>query len=971
MTPVVGLCLFAAVLCGTIVNTDGKFLPDIRLPKSILPEHYSIGIIPDIHQGNADIEGFVHLDFFVQSPTDRIVMHAVNLTLNEESIVVNQLPSKAMEIMQENDVSKISSTGISEKSKMLKVLRPVSYDVEKEFAIIHLGSKLEENRRYRVSLNYSGSLAKNLKGFYGSEYLDRKSKTKKWVGVTQFEPTSARLAFPCLDEPAMKATFTMSIGRRTNYTSLSNMPLVKSEPMSNKEGWFWDFYEKSVPMSTYLIACLVSEFSFRQARPVIRKDSDNQSTQNVTDIRIWARADAIDQVDLAVKVTPNMLEFLEEYFQVSFPLPKIDLVGLPDFSSGAMENWGLVTYRETTLLVNPKSAAVRDEMNVERVIAHELAHQWFGNLVTMDWWNALWLNEGFATYVQRLVLDNVSPKYQYGTLQALDFLSVMDADGLESSHAISVDVAHPTQITEIFDAISYTKSAAVIRMMNDFLGEATFRQGITNYLNEKKYKNAQQDELWQFLSEQAHRDAVLPLNLDVKMIMDTWTLQMGFPVITIVRNYTDGYAFISQKRFLRGVTPITSSDEKSRAVTNSVGSKRTDFPTYRWWVPVSLTDSVAHDFNQSNTRPAVWLTPSELSATKFIGKNEDSWVIANILATGYYRVNYDERNWGLLDLQLKTDHQVIHPINRAYLIDDAFALAAAEILPYPTAFNLIEYLPNEDHHVPWTSAFRALNYIGRMFSYTKDHGRYKAFMRSLVVPSYIRIGNKFQADDSPLTKMLRISMTTQACSQEYRPCIRQAQLLFDEWMDSPDPIGSNSIIPDLRSSTYCTAIKYGGQLEWDFAWRMSFNMTSAQDRDVILSALGCSRDPWILIRYLSFVLDPSSGIRKQDGRRVISAVASNPGGRRIAFQFVLNHFEEMFSYFGNPVRVLQMLSSTTSSLNTPEELVKIQKLMESKVMLLQKAQTSANNIQSVVSANIKWMDKNFKNLNQWFDSKGF
>lgn len=142
---------------------------------------------------------------------------------------------------------------------------------------------------------------------------------------------------------------------------------------------------------------------------------------------------------------------------------------------------------------------------------------------------------------------------------------------------------------------------------------------------------------------------------------------------------------------------------------------------------MSLTDSVAHDFNQSNTRPAVWLTPSELSATKFIGKNEDSWVIANILATGYYRVNYDERNWGLLDLQLKTDHQVIHPINRAYLIDDAFALAAAEILPYPTAFNLIEYLSNEDHHVPWTSAFRALNYIGRMFSYTKDHGRYKVY----------------------------------------------------------------------------------------------------------------------------------------------------------------------------------------------------------------------------------------------------
>lgn len=171
-------------------------------------------------------------------------------------------------------------------------------------------------------------------------------------------------------------------------------------------------------------------------------------------------------------------------------------------------------------------------------------------------------------------------------------------------------------------------------------------------------------------------------------------------------------------------------------MTNFVEEKSSQLPNYRWWVPVSLTDSIAKNFSQSNTRPAIWLTPNELSATLSVDKNENSWVIANILATGYYRVNYDERNWKLLDLQLKTDHQVIHPINRAYLIDDSFALAAAEILPYTTAFNLIEYLPNENHHVPWSSAIKALNYIGRMFSYTKNHGRYKVFPISVVTFFY-------------------------------------------------------------------------------------------------------------------------------------------------------------------------------------------------------------------------------------------
>lgn len=222
-----------------------------------------------------------------------------------------------------------------------------------------------------------------------------------------------------------------------------------------RRGWHWDFFEKSVPMSTYLVVFVISDFEFRTARPAQRQlDSLHGGS---TAIRVWSQKDLINQTQYALEVTSPMLEFLESYFQVPFPIPKVDLLPVPDFSYGAMENWGLITFRENSLLIDPETATHDDTTRVEYFIAHELAHQWFGNLVTMKWWNDLWLNEGFATYVERLVMENVSPQYQYGIQQGLRFMHVLATDALESSHPISVEVNDPGEIEELFDEVSYSK----------------------------------------------------------------------------------------------------------------------------------------------------------------------------------------------------------------------------------------------------------------------------------------------------------------------------------------------------------------------------------------------------------------------------------------------------------------------------------------------------------------------------------
>ncbi|ROT77110.1 putative aminopeptidase N [Penaeus vannamei] len=446
------------------------------------------------------IFGYMEVEMEVLEPTSNITLHMAD-------------------IITKNDTIKVYAPG-QEKGRG-EGIKNHEYDHDRQFYIAHLKNELQKGRKYVLSMEFLGYLNDKLHGFYRSTYMDAAGNTRN-VAVTQFQATDARRAFPCFDEPAQKATFEIHLARESWMTTLSNMPIAETVPITGQEGWVWDRYEKSVPMSTYLVAFVVSDFV-----------QVNTTVNDSVVLRVWARREAIDQAEYALKVGPKILSFFEEYFGLPFPLPKMDMVALPDFFAGAMENWGLITSKENYLMYNPEVSTPQTRAFITEVISHELAHQWFGNLVTPVWWDDLWLNEGFATYINFLGIDHAEPSWKVMETSLVERVHrVFGLDSLESSHKISIPVDHPDEIFEVFDGISYEKGASIIRMMTHYLTEATFRKGLTSYLKALSYKNAVKNDLWKYLTLAAHEDSILPQDVTVKMIMDTWTLQMGYPSST-------------------------------------------------------------------------------------------------------------------------------------------------------------------------------------------------------------------------------------------------------------------------------------------------------------------------------------------------------------------------------------------------------------------------------------------------------
>lgn len=389
-------------------------------------------------------------------------------------------------------------------------------DNKKEHVTFKFTGDIAEGTSAKLRISFKGEINSKLAGFYRAVYEDP-SGNKKVMAVTQFEATDARRAFPCWDEPDKKAKFTISLQVRNHLTALSNMNenvnVVKHISLSHEEGWKIVSFATSVTMSTYLVAFVVGEIEFIEA-----------FTKNGNiPVRVYAPIGFIHQGHFALDVGVKTLDFFTEYFGESYPLPKMDMIAIPDFASGAMENWGLVTYRMTLLLFDDQSSTLKTKQQVAYVVGHELAHQWFGNLVTMQWWSDLWLNEGFATWAGWLAADHIFPKWEIWTEFVVDDLqSGLALDSLRSSHPIEVPVRDPSEISQIFDSISYSKGASVIRMLEAYLGPKVFQKGLQNYIQKHLYSNARTDDLWAALDATSGKD--------VTQMMALWTRKIGVRV---------------------------------------------------------------------------------------------------------------------------------------------------------------------------------------------------------------------------------------------------------------------------------------------------------------------------------------------------------------------------------------------------------------------------------------------------------
>ncbi|EDX14830.1 GD17884 [Drosophila simulans] len=443
-------CVFLILAALGLSVAEGSTYDHFRLPTALRPQRYDVRLLTQLE--NPDdfrFNGTVKIQIEVLQNTHNITVHSKDLTIDDTDVTLSQIGGEAT---TENC---ITSTAVN----------PTH-----DFYILNTCKELLAGQVYELSLPFSAKLQDQLAGYYRSSYVDTVANETRWISVTQFEPASARLAFPCFDEPGYKASFAITLGYHKKYTGLSNMPVKETRPHESIPDYVWTAFEESLPMSTYLVAYSLNDFSHKPS-----------TLPNGTLFRTWARPNAIDQCGYAAEFGPKVLNYYEELFGIKFPLPKVDQIAVPDFNAGAMENWGLVTFAENALLYSPEYSALEAKQATANIVAHELAHQWFGNLVTMKWWTDLWLNEGFATYVASLCVEDIHPEWRTLQLESMsNLLTIFRKDSLESSHPISRPIEMTSQISESFDEISYQKGSSVIRMMHLFLGEEAFRTGLNH-----------------------------------------------------------------------------------------------------------------------------------------------------------------------------------------------------------------------------------------------------------------------------------------------------------------------------------------------------------------------------------------------------------------------------------------------------------------------------------------------------------
>ncbi|KAJ6638815.1 Aminopeptidase N [Pseudolycoriella hygida] len=866
----IAICLLHPILANSA---------NYRLPTSLKPEHYKLQVVT--HLGDNDgfkFSGKVWIKITCEQDSKNVTLHSKNLEINTKQLELNEITE---------DGSKLVSVESTE------------FDTEHEFFIIYTTDILKKGRQYELYIPFEAELNQGLLGYYRSSYVDQKTQQRLWISVTQFESTFARRAFPCFDEPEMKAKFEIILGHEKKYNALSNMPVKTTSDMKDKPDWVWSHFEESVPMSTYLVAYTINDFEY--------KESVVKMTDDVL-FRIWARRDALDQVEYAKYIGPKVLKFYEDYFDIKFPLPKMDMIAIPDFSA----------------------------------------------VVTMQWWEDLWLNEGFATYVASLGVEYLHPEWNsFDEESVSNTLDIFKFDSLKSSHPVSVPIGNPAEIAQIFDKISYEKGSSIIRMMHLFLGEDAFRWGVSNYLKRHKYGNAAQDNLWECLTDEAHKQGSLEKSITVKEIMDSWTVQTGYPIVSVERNYEKGTAKVSQKRYL-------SDTVQARADTE-----------HCWWVPLSYTSAEELDFN--NTQPESWLKCKSSEKNVAVPETledlpkETEWVIFNIEMSGLYKVKYDEKNWDLLIAQLAgPDYNKISSINRAQLIDDALDLAWTGEQDYSIALRIVEYLKHEKEYIPWKSALDNLSSVNRILRRSSQYGLFKKYMQSVLEPIYNSIGgltvSKKENDRLDAVKH-KVLVASWSCRFAVGDCEEKSKELFSKWMEAEDPNKMNPVPLDLRSVVYCTAVRLGGEKEWNFLWNRYAASNVGTEKVMILSSLGCSREIWLLQRYLDWSLDESSGVRKQDSGIVFGSIATGDIGFHLAKSFLIDRIDDIYAFLQpDTSRLARYIKPLAIQMITTKEYDELKTFVENRTVIFEKATQSISQSLETVEINSQWQAKNYASI---------
>lgn len=659
---------------------------------------------------------------------------------------------------------KIHSSKISIGDKLITSSPEIHYNEDTQTTKILFNETIPGGSKATLTQTFAGTLNDNMAGFYRSSYKGKDGSTK-YLATTQMEPTDARRAFPCFDEPALKSQFTITLIANKELTCLSNMDVVSEKEVDSKMSGGKKkavTFNKTPLMSTYLLAFIVGELNCIE-------------TNNFrVPVRVFAPPDRdIEHGRFSLELATRTLDFYEKKFNSEFPLPKMDMVAIPDFSAGAMENWGLVTYRVVDLLFDEKTSGASTKQRVAEVVQHELAHQWFGNLVTMDFWDGLWLNEGFATWMSWYSCNAFYPEWKVWEGYVTDNLqSALSLDSLRSSHPIEVPVKRADEINQIFDAISYSKGSCVLRMISKYLGEETFMEGIRRYLKKHAYGNTQTGDLWAALSDASGKE--------LEKVMDTWTKNVGFPVVTVTEDEKAGSIHVKQNRFLRTADVKPEED-------------KTLFPVF---LELRTKEGVNRDLT---------LTSRE---SDFKVKDLDFFKL-NADHSGIYRTSYSPERLQKLGVAAKQGLLTVE--DRAGMIADAGALAASGYQKTSGILSLLESFKTESEFVVWSEITARIGTLRSAWTFEDEAVRaaLKKFQLDLVKDKAHELGWEFKESDGHIEQQFKSLLFNSAGITNDETIKKAAFDMFEKFKKGD----KSAIHPNIRSSVYAIVLTYGGEEE--------------------------------------------------------------------------------------------------------------------------------------------------------------
>jgi len=662
---------------------------------------------------------------------------------------------------------KIQSTKITNGSTLITSAPDLTYNEDTQTTKISFKDTISAGSKVSLTQDFTGTLNDNMAGFYRSSYKGADG-SDKFMATTQMEPTDARRAFPCFDEPSLKAEFTITLIADKEMTCLSNMDVESEDQVDSSYGGKKKAvtFRKSPLMSTYLLAFIVGELK------VI------ESNDFRVPVRVFATPDKdIEHGRFSLDLAAKTLEFYEKTFKSEFPLPKMDMVAIPDFSAGAMENWGLITYRVVDLLFDEKVSGASTKQRVAEVVQHELAHQWFGNLVTMDFWDGLWLNEGFATWMSWYSCNVFYPEWKVWEGYVTDNLqTALSLDSLRSSHPVEVPVKRADEINQIFDAISYSKGSCVLRMISKYLGEDVFMKGIQQYLKKHAFGNTETGDLWAALSDASGKD--------VEKTMGIWTKNVGFPVITVSEDPKTSSVHVKQNRFLRTADVKPEED-------------KTLFPVF---LALRTKDGVNEDVTLS-TRESSF----KVQDLDFFKVNADH--------SGIYRTSYTPERLSKLGEAAKKG--LLSVEDRAGMIADAGALAASGYQKTSGILSLLQGFKSESQMVVWDELLSRIGTLrgAWVFEDEKVKAALKSYQRDLCSEKSHELGWDFKESDGHIEQQFK-SLLFGSAGLSGDEKVKQAALDMFEKFKNGD---KSAIHPNIRSSVYAIALTYGGEAEVSLA----------------------------------------------------------------------------------------------------------------------------------------------------------